>query len=76
MHATLGTQAGRAAWQVDPTWQLFATVDNLFDNRDALFGSYFDPSDTTGLITPALTDPRTLTLRQPVSFQFGLKLKF
>jgi iron complex outermembrane receptor protein len=66
----------RAAWQIDPRWQLFATVDNLFDNRDALYGSYFDPSDTTGLITPALSDPRTLTLRQPVSFQLGLKLKF
>ncbi|HWY66710.1 MAG TPA: TonB-dependent receptor [Rhizomicrobium sp.] len=66
----------RAAWQIDPNWQLFGTVDNLFDNRDALYGSYFDPSDTAGLITPALTDPRTLTLRQPVSFQLGLKLRF
>src|ERR1700753_3770627 len=33
----------RAAWQIDPNWQLFGTVDNLFDNRDALYGSYFDP---------------------------------
>jgi iron complex outermembrane receptor protein len=66
----------RAAWQIDPTWQLFATADNLFDNRDALYGAYFDPSDTAGLITPALTDPRTLTLRRPVSFQLGLKLRF
>jgi iron complex outermembrane receptor protein len=66
----------RAAWQIDPRWQLFATLDNLFDNRDALYGGYFDASDTVGLITPALTDPRTLTLRQPVSFQLGLKLRF
>ena len=66
----------RGSWQIDPNWQLFATVDNLFDNHDALYGAYFDPSDTTGLITPALTDPRTLTLRQPVSFQLGLRLKF
>jgi len=66
----------RAAWQIDPHWQLFATVDNLFDNRDALYGGYFDPSDTASLITPALSDPWTLTLRQPVSFQLGLKLKF
>jgi iron complex outermembrane recepter protein len=65
----------RGSWQIDPTWQLFATVDNLFDNRDALYGAYFDPSDTAGLITPAVTDPRTLTLRQPVSFQLGVKLK-
>ena len=66
----------RGSWQIDPNWQLFATVDNLFDNHDALYGAYFDPFDTTGLITPALTDPRTLTLRQPASFQLGLRLKF
>ena len=66
----------RAAYRFDERWQLFGTVDNLFDNRDALYGSYFDPSDSTGLVTPALTDPRTLTLRQPVSFQLGLKLRF
>jgi len=65
----------RGAWQIDPNWQLFATVDNLFDNRDALYGAYFDPSDSAGLVSPALTDPRTLTVRQPVSFQLGLKLK-
>ena len=64
----------RAAWQIDSRWQLFATLDNLFDNRDALYGGYFDPSDTAGLITPALTDPRTLTLRQPVSFQLATRV--
>ena len=66
----------RAAWQITPTWQLFGTVDNLFDNRDALYGTYFGSDGTAGLITPALTDPRTLTLRQPVTFQLGVKLKF
>lgn len=64
----------RAAWQFDERWQLFGLVDNLFDNRDATYGSYFDPSDTKGLITPSLSDPRTLTLRQPVTFQLGVKL--
>ena len=66
----------RAAWQIDERWQLFGVVDNLFDNGDALYGSYFDPSGSTGLVTPVLTDPRTLTLRQPVSFQLGAKLTF
>jgi iron complex outermembrane receptor protein len=66
----------RAAWQLRDGWQLFGMANNLFDNRDALYGTYFDPSDTTGLVTPALgNDPRTLTLRQPISFEFGLKLK-
>jgi iron complex outermembrane receptor protein len=66
----------RAAWQIDERWQLFAAADNLFDNRDALYGAYFDPSNLGSLVTPALSDPRTLTLRQPVSFQLGLKLRF
>src|SRR5471032_1078749 len=66
----------RAAWQFDERWQMFGTANNLLDNRDALYGAYFDHSDTTGLVNPALTDPRTLTLRQPVSFQLGLKLRF
>jgi iron complex outermembrane receptor protein len=66
----------RAAWQFDERWQMFGTVNNLLDNRDALYGTYFDPSGTAALVTPALGDPRTLTLRQPVSFQLGLKLAF
>jgi iron complex outermembrane recepter protein len=66
----------RAAWQITPTWQLFGTVDNLLDNRDALYGTYFGSDGTAGLITPALTDPRTVTLRQRVTFQLGLKLRF
>jgi iron complex outermembrane receptor protein len=66
----------RAAWQITPVWQLFGLVDNLFDNRDALYGTYFGPDGTAGLITPALADSRTVTLRQPVTFQLGLKLRF
>ena len=38
----------RAAWQFDDRWQLFGLVDNLFDNRDALYGSYFDPRQHGG----------------------------
>ena len=66
----------RAAWQIGPRWQLFALVDNILDNRDAVYGGYFDPSDTAGLVTPALANPRTLTLRQPISVQAGIKLQF
>jgi hypothetical protein len=57
-------------------WQLFWLVSNLFDNREALYGTYFDPDGTSALVTPALTDARTLTRRPPMSFQLGVKLKF
>jgi outer membrane receptor protein involved in Fe transport len=64
-----------AAWQFDERWQLFWLVNNLFENRDALYG-YFDPGGTSALVTSALTDARTLIRRQPVSFLLGVKLKF
>jgi len=66
----------RAGYRFDQRWQLFGLVNNLFDDRHALYGNYFDPGSTAGLVTPTLTDPRTLTLRQPVSFQVGIRLKF
>jgi len=66
----------RTAYDFDNNWQVFGLINNLFDNRDATYGTYFDPSDSVGLVTPALTDPRTLTLRQPITFEAGLKLKF
>jgi iron complex outermembrane receptor protein len=66
----------RTAYNLDNNWQVFGLINNLFDNRDATYGTYFDPSDSVGLVTPALTDPRTLTLRQPITFEAGLKLKF
>ena len=74
--STRGGQSARRLCRSTPAGRCSALVDNLFDNHDALYGTYFDPDDTAGLVTPALTDPRTLTLRQPVSFQIGLKLKF
>ena len=46
-----------------------------FNNHSATYGTYFETDDTAGLLNPALTDPRTLTLQQPITFQLGLKLK-
>ncbi|MDB5735090.1 MAG: TonB-dependent receptor [Alphaproteobacteria bacterium] len=64
----------RGAYRIAPEWELFAAVDNLFDDRSASYGTYFETAG--GLVTPALTDPRTITLRRPVSLQLGLKLQF
>lgn len=65
----------RAHWRLAPHWELFGLVYNLLDNKDALYGTYFDPSGTAGLTAQPLTDPRTLTLRQPVSFQAGIRFR-
>ena len=64
----------RGAYRLGHDWQVFAAVDNLLDDHSATYGSYFETG--SGLVTPALTDPRTVTLRRPVSVQLGLKLQF
>jgi iron complex outermembrane receptor protein len=58
----------RAAYDITPAWQVFGLVDNVLNNHSASYGTYFSPN-------PPLTDPRTLTLQQPITFGLGLKLK-
>jgi iron complex outermembrane receptor protein len=64
----------RAAWQFAQHWQVFGIVNNVFDRHDATYGTYFSPDDTSGLISPPLSDPRTVTLEQPISVQLGINL--
>jgi iron complex outermembrane receptor protein len=66
----------RAAYNFMAGWQLFGVADNVLNQHKPAFGTYFQPDDTLGLVTPALSDPRTVTLPQPVSFQIGLKTSF
>jgi iron complex outermembrane receptor protein len=65
----------RAAYDITPESQVFGLVDNVFDNHSASYGTYFETDDTVGLLNPALADPRTLTLQQPITFQLGVKFK-
>jgi iron complex outermembrane receptor protein len=65
----------RAAYDITPQWQVFGLADNVLNNHSATYGTYFSPDDTVGLLNPPLSDPRTLTLAQPITFQLGLKLK-
>jgi len=50
-------------------------INNVLDRHDAIYATFFDPSGTAGLLNPPLTDPRTLTLQRPISFQIGLTVK-
>jgi len=72
---TFTTVSIHASYEVDRNWQVFGVVDNLFDDHAASYGTYFDPSNTAALFSPALSDPRTITRLQPISFQLGLKLR-
>ncbi len=65
----------RAAYDITPRWQLFGLVDNVLNNHSPTYGSFFSPDDTGGPFSSPLSDPRTLTLQQPITFQMGMKLK-
>jgi iron complex outermembrane receptor protein len=64
----------RSSYQISDSVQLFARINNLFDRRYASFGSYFDTGGVGQPITDHLTDPRSITIGQPISFFGGIKL--
>jgi iron complex outermembrane receptor protein len=66
----------RASYALSENWQLFGLVNNVFDHHNIAYGTYFQTDDTAGLFAKNLSDPRTVTLEQPISAQFGIKVKF
>jgi iron complex outermembrane receptor protein len=64
------------SYEVTKNVTLFAVVNNLFDNRYALFGTYFEPSGTAKAGLPiALTDQRTEVPGSPLAIYGGLRVK-
>ena len=65
----------RGSYRFNDTWEAFALINNVFNRHDATYGTFFNPEGTSSLLNPPLTDPRTLTLERPISFQIGLTVK-
>jgi outer membrane receptor protein involved in Fe transport len=75
-----------ASYQVSKTFQLYGRVDNIFDNRYATYGTFFDttavPNFTAGPATNfanggvAFNAPRSLSPARPRAFYVGLKATF
>jgi outer membrane receptor protein involved in Fe transport len=63
----------RASYQIDRTFQIYARADNIFDNRYATYGTFFD---TGALPTFGFTDPRSISPARPRAFYAGLKATF
>lgn len=61
------------SYDISPNVQLYGRVNNVFDERYNLFGTYFNPGDVENR---ALTDPRTVVPGAPVSAYGGLKMRF
>lgn len=66
-----------ASYQVTKNVQLFGLIDNLFNKRYALFGTYFDPASVANVQLPiVLTDHRTEVLGPPLAVYGGLRVTF
>jgi len=68
----------RTSYQIDKTVQIYARVDNIFDNRYATFGTFFDTTAVPNFANGGapFTDPRTVSPARPRSFYAGLKATF
>jgi iron complex outermembrane receptor protein len=66
----------RSSYQLLDNFQIYGEVNNLFDSRNATYGTFFETGGVGNLITPAMTDERSLTLLRPRSFMLGVKATF
>jgi iron complex outermembrane receptor protein len=57
---------------------LFGLINNVFDNRNATYGTFFSTGTDSQQATPIIftTNPRTVTPLQPISFYGGVKVTF
>ncbi len=63
-------------YQVTKDVQIFGLVNNVFNNKYALYGTYFETSGVANAGLPiTLTDPRTEVPGQPLSIYLGLRAK-
>ena len=64
-----------ASYQLTKEVQIFGLINNAFNQRTALFGTFFDTSDVAkaGL---TFTDPRTEVLGPPLSVFAGIRVTF
>jgi iron complex outermembrane receptor protein len=66
-----------ASYQVTKEVQIFGLVNNLFNRRYALFGTFFDPQSVANVGLPiVLTNHRTEVLGPPLSIYGGIRITF
>jgi outer membrane receptor protein involved in Fe transport len=67
-----------ASYQIDKNFQIYARADNIFDNRYASYGTFFDTGDVPNFTNGGapFTDPRSLSPARPRAIYTGLKVTF
>jgi outer membrane receptor protein involved in Fe transport len=67
-----------ASYQIDKTYQVYGRIDNIFDNRYATYGTFFDTNALPNFANGGapFTDARSLSPARPRAFYAGLKATF
>jgi outer membrane receptor protein involved in Fe transport len=67
-----------ASYQIDKRFQIYGRVDNIFDNRYATYGTFFDTGAVPNFANGGapFTDARSLSPARPRAFYAGLKATF
>jgi outer membrane receptor protein involved in Fe transport len=67
-----------ASYQINKTFQIYGRVDNVFDNRYATYGTFFDTGALPNFANGGapFTDARSLSPARPRAFYAGLKATF
>jgi outer membrane receptor protein involved in Fe transport len=63
-----------ASYQITPSVQVYAQVENLLDHHYGGYGIFFDTQGLAPLVT--FTDPRSIVPAQPRSFFAGMRATF
>ena len=66
------------SYDIDKNFQIYARVDNVFDNHYATYGTFFDTAALPNFANggAAFTDARSVSPARPRGFYAGLKVTF
>ena len=66
------------SYQINKMLQIYGRVDNVFDNRYATYGTFFDTTDVPNFTNAGaqFTDARSVSPARPRAFYAGLRATF
>ena len=65
----------RTSYQLSKELQLFGVINNLFNRKYVVYGTFFDTQAVANAIPTPFTDPRQQTPAQPFAIYAGAKYK-
>jgi outer membrane receptor protein involved in Fe transport len=67
-----------ASYQINKTFQIYGRIDNVFDNRYATYGTFFETTDVPNFTNGGapFADARSVSPARPRAFYAGLKATF